>query len=135
MAVKLRIPTPLRRLSGGAAELSVEGATIKDVLSALERDHPGFRERIYDESGQILTTSLMDYLLPSAADVPSFEFGHLETYCPISVGGIKGMGEGGAIASPVAVANAVSDALAPFGWKPVSRLPMTPELVHRQATD
>jgi carbon-monoxide dehydrogenase large subunit len=88
----------------------------------------------YDESGQILTTSLMDYLLPSAADVPPFEFGHLETYCPISVGGIKGMGEGGAIASPVAVANAVSDALAPFGWKPVNRLPMTPELVHRQAS-
>ena len=53
MAVKLRIPTPLRRLSGGAAELTVEGATIKAVLESLERDHPGFRERIYDDDGQI----------------------------------------------------------------------------------
>ncbi len=53
MPVKLRIPTPLRRLSGGEAELSVEGATIKDVLASLEREHPGFRERIYDDDGQI----------------------------------------------------------------------------------
>ena len=53
MAVKLRIPTPLRRLAGGASELSVEGGTVKEVLAALERDHPGFKERIYDESGEI----------------------------------------------------------------------------------
>jgi sulfur-carrier protein len=53
MAVKLRIPTPLRRLSGGASELAVEGATVKEILAALERAHPGFRERIYDESGEI----------------------------------------------------------------------------------
>ncbi|HEU5316596.1 MAG TPA: ubiquitin-like small modifier protein 1 [Chloroflexota bacterium] len=53
MAVKLRIPTPLRRLAGGASELALEGGTVKDVLAALERDHPGFRERIYDESGEI----------------------------------------------------------------------------------
>ena len=79
---------------------------------------------------KILTTSLMDYLMPSAADIPPFEFGHLETYCPISVGGIKGMGEGGAIASPVAVANAISDSLASFGWKPLTRLPASPEIVH-----
>lgn len=84
----------------------------------------------YDESGQILTTSLMDYLMPGAADIPPFEFGHLETYCPISVGGIKGMGEGGAIASPVAVANAISDSLASFGWKPLTKLPASPEIVH-----
>jgi molybdopterin synthase sulfur carrier subunit len=53
MAVKLRIPTPLRRLAGGASELAVEGATVKEVLATLEREHPGFRERIYDESGGI----------------------------------------------------------------------------------
>jgi molybdopterin synthase sulfur carrier subunit len=53
MAAKLRIPTPLRRLAGGASELAVEGGTVKEVLAALERDHPGFRERIYDESGEI----------------------------------------------------------------------------------
>jgi molybdopterin synthase sulfur carrier subunit len=53
MAVKLRIPTPLRRLAGGASELSVEGSTVKEALEALERDYPGFRERLYDESGEI----------------------------------------------------------------------------------
>ena len=88
----------------------------------------------YDENGQILTTSLMDYLIPTANDIPAFEFGHLETVCPISVGGIKGMGEGGAIASPVAVANAVSDALSAFGWKTITKLPLTPEFVHALAT-
>jgi molybdopterin synthase sulfur carrier subunit len=53
MAVKLRIPTPLRRLAGGAAELTVEGSTVSEVLDALERDHPGFHERIYDERGEV----------------------------------------------------------------------------------
>jgi aerobic carbon-monoxide dehydrogenase large subunit len=84
----------------------------------------------YDENGQILTTSLMDYLIPSSTDVPAVEFGHLETPCPVSVGGIKGMGEGGAVAPPPALANAICDALSPFGWKTINRLPMTPEVVH-----
>ena len=53
MAVKLRIPTPLRSLAGGAAELSVEGGTVREVLATLEKEHPGFRQRIYDESGEI----------------------------------------------------------------------------------
>ena len=53
MAVKLRIPTPLRSLTGGAAELSVEGGTVGEVLATLEKEHPGFRQRIYDESGEI----------------------------------------------------------------------------------
>jgi molybdopterin synthase sulfur carrier subunit len=53
MAVKLRIPTPLRSLAGGAAELSVEGSTVSDVLDALERDYPGFHERLFDERGEI----------------------------------------------------------------------------------
>ena len=53
MAVKLRIPTPLRSLAGGAAELSVEGGTVGEVLATLEKEHPGFRQRIYDESGEI----------------------------------------------------------------------------------
>ena len=90
-----------------------------------------FEHHQYDESGQILTTSLMDYLIPSALDVPQMEFGHLETPCPVSVGGIKGMGEGGAVAPPPAVANAICDALSPFGgFKTINRLPMTPQVVH-----
>jgi carbon-monoxide dehydrogenase large subunit len=89
-----------------------------------------FEHHQYDESGQILTTSLMDYLIPSAMDVPAVEFGHIETPCPVSVGGIKGMGEGGAVAPPPAIANAICDALSSFGgWKTMDRLPMTPERV------
>jgi molybdopterin synthase sulfur carrier subunit len=53
MAVKLRIPTPLRSLAGGASELDIEGGTVSEVLTTLERDHPGFRERLYDERGEI----------------------------------------------------------------------------------
>ena len=86
----------------------------------------------YDESGQILTTSLMDYLIPTACDVPHMEYGHMETLCPVSVGGIKGMGEGGTVAPPPAIANAIADALSPFGWKTIDTLPMSPEVVYRQ---
>ena len=53
MAVTVRIPTQLRELSGGAAELSVEGGTVSEVLKALETAHPGFSERLYDEQGQL----------------------------------------------------------------------------------
>jgi len=53
MAVKMRIPTPLRRLAGGVSELTVDGSTVSEALSSLERDHPGFRERLYDETGEI----------------------------------------------------------------------------------
>jgi aerobic carbon-monoxide dehydrogenase large subunit len=89
-----------------------------------------FEHHIYDDSGQIQTTSFMDYLIPTAADIPPIEFAHIETLCPISVGGIKGMGEGGAIAPPPAIANAICDALSPFGWRTIDKLPMSPEVVH-----
>ena len=82
----------------------------------------------YDESGALLTTSLMDYLVPQATDVPACEVGHLETPTPLTELGVKGMGEGGAIGAPSALANAVADALAPFGAK-VTDLPLTPERV------
>ena len=51
MAVTVRIPTQLRELSGGASEASVEGTTVAEVLKALEVEHPGFGERIYDDTG------------------------------------------------------------------------------------
>lgn len=86
----------------------------------------------YDENGQLLSGSLMDYLLPTACDVPSVEISHLETPSPDSEEGIKGMAEGGAVAPLPAVANAVSDALSPLvGWKPIERLPITHERLFR----
>ena len=53
MAVTVRIPTQLRELSGGAAEVSADGATVADVLKGLEAAHPGFAERLFDESGEL----------------------------------------------------------------------------------
>jgi molybdopterin converting factor small subunit len=53
MAVTVRIPTQLRELSGGAAEISAEGATVADVLRALDGAHPGFAERLFDDSGEL----------------------------------------------------------------------------------
>lgn len=80
----------------------------------------------YDETGQLLTASLMDYFLPRATDMPDrFEIAHLETPSPLTVGGIKGMGEGGTIGAVAAVANAVADALRPFGAR-ITRLPLSP---------
>jgi carbon-monoxide dehydrogenase large subunit len=79
----------------------------------------------------------MDYLMPTAADVPMLEYGHVETPSP-GPGGYKGVGEGGAIGAPPAVVNAVADALAPFGVR-VTALPLTPSaivaLLHSQSTD
>ena len=69
----------------------------------------------------------MDYLVPTAAEIPMIEFGHIETPSP-GPGGYKGVGEGGAIGAPPAVVNAVADALAPFGARP-TRLPLTPERI------
>jgi carbon-monoxide dehydrogenase large subunit len=68
----------------------------------------------YDDAGNPTTTTFMDYLLPTAAEVPDLEYGHVVTPA-LSPGGHKGLGEGGAIASPAALLNAVRDALAPLG--------------------
>ena len=81
----------------------------------------------YDDAGNPLATTFLDYLLPSAVEVPPIEFGHVETPGP-GPGGFKGVGEGGAIGAPPAVVNAVADALSPFGVT-VTRLPLTPERI------
>jgi carbon-monoxide dehydrogenase large subunit len=78
----------------------------------------------YDDDGNPLATTFLDYLVPSAAEVPPIEYGHVETPSP-GPGGYKGVGEGGAIGAPPAVVNAVADALAPFGVT-ITRLPLTP---------
>ena len=82
---------------------------------------------VYDEVGNPIATTFMDYLLPTAADVPMIEYGHIETPSP-GPGGYKGVGEGGAIGAPPAVVNAVADALSPFGVK-ITRLPLGPSQV------
>jgi carbon-monoxide dehydrogenase large subunit len=81
----------------------------------------------YDPMGNPVTTTFLDYHLPTAAEVPDLEYGHVVTPSP-TPGGYKGMGEGGAIASPPALINAVRDALAPFGARITSQ-PLTPEVI------
>lgn len=86
-------------------------------------------EIVHDAEGQPLTTSLLDYLWPTAHDVPFVEIGHLESLSPFTIGGIKGMGEGGAIAPGAVIAGAVEDALRPLGGGFVRKVPLTPERV------
>jgi len=69
----------------------------------------------YDGAGQLLSGSLMDYALPVASEMPEIKVRHLHSPSPLNPLGVKGVGEGGAVAPPVALANAVCDALAPFG--------------------
>ncbi|MBL9035174.1 MAG: molybdopterin-dependent oxidoreductase, partial [Rhodospirillaceae bacterium] len=81
---------------------------------------------VYDEqSGQLLTGSLMDYCMPRADDLPNFKVGHHATMCTHNPIGAKGVGEVGAIGSPPAVINAVLDALLPLGVQDIS-MPATP---------
>ena len=83
---------------------------------------------VYDGDGQLLTATLMDYALPRADDLPEPEIGHLETPSPIMPGGVKGMGEGGTIGAPAAIANAVADAVRHAGAR-ITTLPIRPEVL------
>ena len=80
----------------------------------------------YDGNGQLLSGSLMDYALPIAADVPAMTIVHLHSPSPLNPLGVKGVGEGGAVAPPAAIANAVCDALALFEVE-VNVTPLKPE--------
>ena len=89
-----------------------------------------FEGAIYDENGQLTNGSYMDYTMPRADDLPSFEVDRTVTPCPHNPLGVKGAGEAGTIGSTPAVVNAVMDALSPFGIKDI-RMPLTPERVWR----
>ena len=99
-------------------EGQVHGGVAQGVGGAL------FEEMVYDETGQLLTGSLMDYAVPKADDLPPIETVHLEFPSPRNPLGVKGLGEGGAISPPAAIANAVEDALAPLGVL-VTETPLT----------
>ena len=84
----------------------------------------------YDDAGQPLTTSFMDYLIPGSMDVPPMDIRHVETPPATSITGFKGMAEGGTIGATAAVANAVADALAPLGIE-IHEVPVTPDRLYR----
>ncbi|HEY3910117.1 MAG TPA: xanthine dehydrogenase family protein molybdopterin-binding subunit [Stellaceae bacterium] len=81
---------------------------------------------VYDANGQLLSGSLMDYALPIAGDIPALRIVHQHSPSPLNPLGVKGVGEGGAVAPPAAVANAVCDALAPFGIE-INATPIKPD--------
>jgi carbon-monoxide dehydrogenase large subunit len=88
-----------------------------------------FEEIAYDSQGQLLSGTLMDYAVPRADDLPAIECVHLEYPSPRNPLGTKGLGEGGAISPPAAIANAIDDALAPLGVR-VTATPARPARVH-----
>ena len=102
----------------------VHGGVAQGIGAAL------YEEVVYDDQGQIHTASLVDYLVPSACEIPPIDVVHLETESPTTLGGFRGMGEGGTIGAPAAVANAIADALSPFGIE-INELPVTPERLFR----
>ena len=83
------------------------------------------RRALSDSNGQPLASTFADYLLPGATEVPSMRIYHMETPSPYTEFGIKGMGEGGAIAPPATIFNAVNDALRPLGVE-MTETPLTP---------
>jgi aerobic carbon-monoxide dehydrogenase large subunit len=102
----------------------VHGGVAQGIGAAL------YEEVIYDEQGQINTASLVDYLVPSACEIPPLHVVHLESSSPTTLGGFRGMGEGGTIGAPAALANAIADALSPLGID-INELPATPERLFR----
>jgi aerobic carbon-monoxide dehydrogenase large subunit len=102
----------------------VHGGVAQGIGAAL------YEEIVYDQEGQLHTASLVDYLVPTACEIPPLEVVHLETVSPTTLGGFRGMGEGGTIGAPAAVANAVADALSSLGIA-INELPATPERLFR----
>jgi aerobic carbon-monoxide dehydrogenase large subunit len=102
----------------------VHGGLAQGIAQAL------FEEAIYDEEGNLTTTTMADYLLPSAADLPHFTTDRTETPATTNPLGVKGVGEAGTIASTPAVVNAIVDALRPLGIQDIT-MPCTPERVWR----
>jgi carbon-monoxide dehydrogenase large subunit len=100
----------------------VHGGTVQGIGTAM------FEEMAFDQSGQPLASTLADYHLPVAGDIPPVRIYHMETPSPLSRFGQKGIGESGAIGPPGAIANAVNDALAPLGAE-VGEIPLTPERI------
>lgn len=100
----------------------IVGGIAQGIGTALYEEIP------FNEGGQPLATTLADYLLPGAPEIPAIKIGHMSTPTPHTEYGMKGMGEGGAISPPAAIANAIRDALLKIGAE-VNETPMTPRRV------
>jgi carbon-monoxide dehydrogenase large subunit len=105
-------------------EGQIQGGIAQGIGGAL------FERVVYDEDGQLVNGSLMDYGLPRSLDVPDVEMHHQETPSMRNPLGVKGVGEAGTIAVPAAIIGAVEDALAPFGAE-LDGCPVAPEAINR----
>ena len=102
----------------------VHGGVAQGIANAL------LEELVYDDQGTLLTTTFMDYLPPTAAEIPRIEVHHLQTVTDSSITGAKGVGEGGTIGAPAAILGAVSDAVAHLGVA-FFEMPVTPERIQQ----
>jgi aerobic carbon-monoxide dehydrogenase large subunit len=103
-------------------EGQVHGGVAQGIGGAL------YEHLVYDGAGNLITGSFMDYLIPTACELPDVDITHLESPSPFVPGGFKGMGEGGAVNSPATIVSAVNDALRPFGVI-ANHTPITPDWV------
>jgi carbon-monoxide dehydrogenase large subunit len=110
------------RINPMVIEGQIHGGIVQGLAQAV------YEGAVYNEDGQLLTGTLMDYAVPTAAMVPHLELDHTVTPSPVNVLGVKGAGEAGTIGSAQAVMNAIIDALAPFGVKHL-QMPATPERI------
>jgi carbon-monoxide dehydrogenase large subunit len=108
-------------INPNVVEGQIAGGTVQGIGGAL------LENMVYDDDGNPLASTFVDYLLPTATEVPPIEYGHVEIPGP-GIGGYKGVGEGGAIGSTPAVINAINDALAPLGVT-LTRLPASPAAI------
>jgi carbon-monoxide dehydrogenase large subunit len=104
----------------------VEGQVVGGVAQGLGTAL--YEEIPYDENGQPLASTFLDYMIPGATEVPDVRVLHMETPSPHTRFGIKGMGEGGAIAPPAAIINAINDALKSLGAE-IGQTPATPDRI------
>jgi len=111
-----------RVLNHYLVDAQAHGALAQGIGQAL------YEEVSYDEDGQLLTSTMMDYVLPNAMQVPEFITGIVETPSPINPLGAKGVGEAGCIGAPPAIVNAALDALAPLGIRIID-MPLKPEKI------
>jgi carbon-monoxide dehydrogenase large subunit len=100
----------------------IHGGIVQSIGQAM------FEEVVYDETGQLVSGTLMDYALPRAGHIPLFELDRTETPSPVNPLGVKGVGEAGTIGATPAIVGAIIDALAPFGVKHLD-MPIKPETV------
>jgi len=108
-------------INPNVVEGQIAGGTVQGIGGVLHE------HLAYDADGNPVTTTFLDYLVPTAAEAPTIEFGHVETMAK-GPGGYKGVGEGGAIGAPPALVNAIADALAPLGVR-ITELPLGPSQI------